>query len=293
MWYSGSVAETWTLLRVLEWTTGRFQRAGIESARLEAQVLLAHVLSCDRVSLYTQFSKPMQQEELAAYRALISERLAGKPVAYLVGEQEFWSLPFYVDDSVLIPRRDTETVIEVILDLHEERAAELSIVDIATGSGAIAVTLAKELSRVQVVAIDVSHSALALCARNAERNGVSERVSALFSDLWEAVDDGEMFDVVVANPPYIPSADIADLTPEVRCEPRLALDGGPDGLALLQRLIAGAPGHLRAGGALVLEHGYDQADDVARLIADVGGFAAADMRCDMGGNPRVTWARRL
>ena len=283
----------WTILRVLEWTTGRFQRAGLESARLEAQVLLAHVLACDRVSLYTQFDKPLRERELARYRSLITDRLAGKPVAYLVGEQEFWSLPFHVDESVLIPRRDTETVIEVILDLHSDRAAALSIIDIATGSGAIAVTLARELAQARVVATDVSRAALGVCARNAERNQVSARVAAVFSDLWASVAAGEVFDIVVSNPPYIPSGDIAGLSPEVRCEPRLALDGGPDGLALITRLVHGAIQHTRAGGWLVLEHGYDQADGVARIIGDTGEFTAINLRRDLGGNPRVTFAQRV
>lgn len=292
MWYSDAVAENWTILRVLEWTTARFQRAGLESARLEAQVLLAHVLSCNRVSLYTQFDKPLGPEELSRYRALISDRLAGKPVAYLVGEQEFWSLPFCVDESVLIPRRDTETVIEVALDLYPERTAELAIADIATGSGAIAVTLAKELAFAHVVAADVSRPALALTVRNAERNGVAERVDTLRSDLWRSFDDEARFDIVVSNPPYIASGDIEALAPEVRCEPRLALDGGLDGLDLIVKLVSGAPDRVRTGGYLILEHGYDQAEAVAQIIADVDAFEPAELRRDMGGNPRVTWARR-
>lgn len=287
------MAETWTVLKVLEWTTSRFQRAGLAAARLEAQILLAHTLQCNRVSLYTNYDQPLAADELARYRALIQRRLAGEPVAYLVGEQEFWSLLFYVDDAVLIPRHDTETVIEVILDLLPDRQAALAIADIATGSGAIAVTLAKELPKAQVVATDLSPRALAMAARNAERNGVAARVHARQGDLLACLAAGERFDVLVSNPPYVRSGDIEALSAEVRHEPHQALDGGPDGLSVLARLIAAAPGHVAPGGWLVLEHGFDQAEDVARLIADTGAFGATELRRDLGGNARVTWARRL
>jgi release factor glutamine methyltransferase len=285
------VSESWTLLRVLEWTASRFARAGIESARLDAQVLLAHILSCDRVGLYMNFDKPLAPEELDRYRALIKQRLAGRPVAYLVGEQEFWSLPFHVDETVLIPRRDTETVIEVVLDRVADRGAELRIADIATGSGAIAVTLARELGRARVVATDISERAAAMAARNAARNRVADRVDVRVGDLLAAVRDQAPFDVLVSNPPYVRSADLATLSAEVRCEPCAALDGGSDGLVFVRRLIAGAATHLRPRGLLVLEHGFDQAGDVARLLGDAGGFDHIELRRDLAGNPRVTSAR--
>lgn len=286
------MSEAWTTLKVLEWTTSRFSRAGIPSPRLEAQVLLAHTLACDRVQLYTSFDKPLRAEELATYRALIQRRLAGEPVAYLVNEQEFWSLPFYVDARVLIPRRDTETVIEVILDQIEDRDAPLRIADIATGSGAIAVTLARELPAALVVATDVSGEAARIAADNAARNGVEDRVEVRAGDLLAPVVDEAPFDVLVSNPPYIPSADIAGLSPEVRCEPRGALDGGADGLDLVRRIIAGAGERIRPGGLLVLEHGFDQAEQIAQLIADTGVFEPVSLRRDLAGNPRVTHARR-
>lgn len=287
------MSDTWTILKVLEWTTSRFDRAGIPSSRLEAQVLLSHILACNRMQLYTSFDKPLAAEELTAYRRLIQRRLAGEPVAYLVGEQEFWSLPFHVEAAVLIPRRDTETVIEVILDQVADRKAPLRIADIATGSGAIGVTLARELSAATVVLTDVSADAARVAADNAARNGVGERVEVRTGDLLAPVAGDAPFDILVSNPPYIPSADIAGLSPEVRCEPRLALDGGPDGLDLVRRIVAGAGDRVKPGGLLVLEHGFDQAEQVARLTAAAGGFEAARMRQDLGGNPRVTYARRL
>jgi release factor glutamine methyltransferase len=286
------VAETWTILKVLEWTTGRFAQAGIDSPRLEAQVLLGHVLGCDRVSLYTSFDKPLGGDELGALRALIKRRLAGEPVAYLVGEQEFWSLPFRVDRRVLIPRRDTETVIEVVLDQVADRAAPLAIAEIATGSGAIAVTLARELGAARVVATDISDDALAVAADNARRNEVADRIELRAGDLAAPLAGDPPYDVLVANLPYIPTAELETLSPEVRAEPRGALDGGADGLDLIRRLVAAAPAQLRPGGLLVLEHALDQHDRVAALLAASGAFEPAAMRADLAGHPRVTYARR-
>jgi release factor glutamine methyltransferase len=286
------VAETWTILKVLEWTTGRFAQAGIDSPRLEAQVLLGHVLGCDRVSLYTSFDKPLGPDELGAFRALIKRRLAGEPVAYLVGEQEFWSLPFRVDPRVLIPRRDTQTLIEEVLDQVGDRAAPLAIAEIATGSGAIAVTLAHELSAARVVATDISDDALAVAADNAQRNEVADRVALRAGDLAAPLAGDSPYDVLVANLPYVPTAELETLSPEVRAEPRGALDGGADGLDLIRRLVAAAPAHLRPGGLLVLEHALDQHDRIAALLAATGAFEPAAVRADLAGHPRVTYARR-
>ena len=279
----------WTPLSVLDWTTQRFTEAGIAGARLEAQLLLAHVLQCTRTQLYMAFDKPLAEPELAGYRALIKRRLGGEPVAYLLGEQEFWSLPFFVDASVLVPRPDTETVIEVVRGLRD-RAAAARILDLCTGSGAIAISLAKEYAAAQVIATELSREAAAIAVRNAERNGMADRVEVRVGDLFAPV-AGERFDVITANPPYIATAVLATLSPEVRREPRLALDGGADGLAFYDRIAAVAADHLAPGGALVLEHGFDQADAVrARLAA--AGFDRITLVHDLGKNPRVTWAMR-
>jgi release factor glutamine methyltransferase len=286
------VSETWTTLKVLEWTTSRFQRAGIEPARLEAQVLLAHALSCDRVRLYMDFDRPLLADELGHYRALIQRRLSGEPLAYLVGEQEFWSLPFRVGPEVLIPRRDTETVIEVVLDQVGDRTAPLRIADLCTGSGVLAITLARELGQAQVVATDISEAAARIARDNAERNQVADRVDVRVGDLHAPLAGEPPFDILVSNPPYIRSADIAGLTREVRCEPRLALDGGVDGLTFYTRIIAGALTHLAPGGLLVFEHGFDQDHAVRQLIDATGAFDPAATRHDLGGQPRVTHARR-
>ena len=278
---------TWTTLSVLDWTTQRFTTAGIASARLEAQVLLAHVLSCSRVQLYTSFDKPLGDDELARYRELIKRRLGGEPVAYLVEEQEFWGLPFHVDHTVLVPRPDTETLIEVARGLRTDREAPCRVLDLCTGSGAIAVSLACELPNARVIATDVSPDAVALARKNAERNAVGDRVDVRAGDLWQPV-AGERFDLIVSNPPYIATEVIATLSPEVRCEPRLALDGGRDGLAFYDRVCAEVCAHLEHGGALAVEHGYDQAEAV-RARFEAAGLTQVTLVHDLGKNPRVTW----
>jgi release factor glutamine methyltransferase len=277
----------WTTLGVLDWTTQRFSEAGIAAARLEAQLLLAHVLGCTRVQLYTGFDKPLGDAELASYRGLIKRRLAGESVSYLLGEAEFWGLPFHVGPEVLVPRPDTETVIEVIRALRPDRSLPCRILDLCTGSGAIAVSLAKEYPAAQVVATEVSPAAAAIARKNAERNGVADRVDVREGDLFAPV-HGERFDLIAANPPYIASAVLPTLSAEVRREPALALDGGRDGLGFYDRICARAREHLTAGGALAVEHGYDQADPVRARFA-AAGFAGITLVHDLGKNPRVTW----
>jgi release factor glutamine methyltransferase len=277
----------WTTLGVLDWTTQRFTEAGIAAARLEAQILLAHVLGCSRVQLYTGFDKPLGEAELASYRALIKRRLAGEPVPYLVGETEFWGLPFHVEPSVLVPRPDTETVIEVVRAARPDRASPCRILDLCTGSGVIAVSLAREYAAAQIIATELSPPAAALARKNAARNAVADRVDIREGDLFAPV-AGERFDVIAANPPYIASSVIPTLSAEVRREPAMALDGGRDGLAFYDRICAEARSHLVARGALVVEHGYDQADAVRSRFA-AAGFTDIKLVSDLGKNPRVTW----
>lgn len=283
---------TWTTAAVLDWTTKRFTDAGIVGARLEAQVLLAHALGCTRMQLYTGFDRPLGEEELASARGLIKRRLGGEPLAYLVGEQEFWSRSFEVSPDVLIPRSDTETVVQAVLDrLGADKARPRRGLDLCTGSGILAITLARELPGLTMLATDVSAAAAAVASRNVARHQVGERVEVRVGDLWAPVGD-EVFDLIVSNPPYIRAAELAGLDREVQREPRLALDGGADGLGFYRRIVAGLAARLAPGGWIAVEHGHDQGPAVAALLDASGVTAPATTIADLARRPRVTLAAR-
>ena len=272
------------MLDVLRWTTARFEKHGLASPRLDAELLAAHAFAMSRIELYAHFDRPLSASELASYRDLVSRRLAGEPVAYLLGHKEFWSLDLLVDSRVLIPRPDSETLLEEALDRVAGSGAGLRIADVGTGSGALALALAKERPEAQVFATDISPDALAMARANAERLGLA--VSFLEGDLNQPLGPAGRFDLIVANLPYIPSADIDGLAADVRSEPRLALDGGADGLALMRRLVAAAPELLQPAGCLALEVGADQAGAVEELLRGAG---LGDIRCrrDLAGIERV------
>ena len=274
----------WAVLDVLRWTTARFEKHGLASARLDAELLAAHAFAMSRIELYAHFDRPLSASELASYRDLVSRRLAGEPVAYLLGHKEFWSLDLLVDSRVLIPRPDSETLLEEALDRVAGSGAGLRVADVGTGSGALALALAKERPEAQVFATDISPGALAVARANAER--LSLAVTFLEGDLNQPLGPAGRFDLIVANLPYIPSADIDGLAADVRSEPQLALDGGADGLALVRRLVAAAPELLQPGGYVALEVGADQAGAVKELLRRAG---LGDIRCrrDLAGIERV------
>ncbi len=283
--------ELWTVQRVLTWTANKFAERDKHPARLEAEVLLAHVLKMSRVSLYVNYERPLEPAELGAYRELVKRRLAGEPSAYLVGKQEFWTLPLAVDARVLVPRRDTETLVETALELLGNSGSGVTaprILDIGTGSGAIALALAKTRPDASVVATDVSTDALEVARANAAALGLGDRVSFAHGDLAAGVTGP--FHLVVSNPPYIRAGDLAGLMAEVRHEPRLALDGGADGLEVYRRLIPVAAALLAEGGALALEIGADQAAEVSALVAAAG--LAAETRRDLARLDRVVIGRK-
>ena len=284
------MAEPWTTLRVLDWTASRLERAQIEAPRLEAQILLAHVLQCDRVALYTAFERPLADEELAGYRGLIQRRLAGESVAYLVGMKEFWSREFAVDARVLVPRADTETLVEWAIECAKSAPAG-AIADVGTGSGAIAVTMACESTDRPVIAVDISSDALELARRNAETHGVGDRVDFRQGNLAKPL-EGEEVALLLANLPYVEAGEIEHLAAEVRAEPRLALDGGTDGLDLIRELVSVAALHVVAGGFVALEHGHDQGGAVRDLLSARAEFDGVETREDLGGRPRITFARK-
>ena len=212
--------QTWTVMRTLDWTAGAFRKKGYASARLEAEVLLAHVLGLERIGLYTQFDRPLTGEERENYRGLVRRRFGGEPSQYIVGEQEFWSLPLHVSPAVLVPRPDTEILVEEALRIAREKGTSPRILDVGTGSGAIALALKSELPESRVWACDVSRDALEIARRNGERNELE--VQWVHGKIASFETPGS-FDLVVSNPPYIPTASLDGLMTEVRDhEPRLA-----------------------------------------------------------------------
>lgn len=281
------MTESWTVLKVLKWTSGYLAERGIDSGRLDAELLLADLLQLDRVGLYLNFDRPLDAEELGRFRERVGRRARREPLQYILGRTEFWSLPFRVSPAVLVPRPDTEVLVEEALS----RAAPAArILDVGTGSGAIAVALAHELQEARVTAVDISAEALAVAGQNARDNSVEERIILVRADL-QALPEGE-FDLVVANPPYIAEGELAELMPEVRdYEPQLALAGGTDGLDAYRALARQAPGLLAAGGWLLVEIGAGQAVAVRELLA-AAGLEEVFTRDDYAGLPRVVGGRR-
>lgn len=279
---------TWTILDVLRWTTGRFQERALPSPRLDAELLAASALGLARIQLYAQSDRPLVTSELGALRELVRRRQAGEPVAYITGHKEFWGLDLAVDPRVLIPRPDTETLVEEALERVPPDAAP-KVADVGTGSGAIALALAKERPNARVFATDVSPDALAVARGNAERLGLG--ITILEGTLADPLRPLGAWDLVVANLPYVPTAEIARLSPEVGREPRLALDGGADGLDLLRALLAQTPDLLAAGGEVLLEVGAGQAPAVSGLCV-AAGLVEVRTRRDLGGVERVVCGRR-
>lgn len=283
--------QTWTLGSLLDWTAKHLAQKGAEFPRLDAEVLLAHAVGCKRIDLYgLRFGETATPEVRQAYRELIRKRLEGCPVAYLVGRKEFYGLELTVSPAVLIPRPDTEHAVMVALEIAKKLPAP-RVVDIGTGSGAIAIAVAKHCKDAQVTAVDLSPDALAVARANAEKVGVADRARFVQGDLFAGVGD-ERFDIIVSNPPYIAAEDMTGLPVGVRqYEPHLALDGGPGGFAVFDRLVAEAPPHLSPGGHLVIEIGSPQENAAREKITAAGVFELAATVHDYSGHPRVLKAR--
>lgn len=281
------MTERWTVLKILRWTAEYFAGKGLDSARLEAELLLAETLGLDRVGLYVNFERPLDGEELLAFRERVKRRAQHEPLQYILGKAEFWSLPFTVGPGVLVPRGDTEVLVEEALKRLEGAS---HLLDVGTGSGAIAIALAHEKRQLQVTALDCSEQALEIAHGNALQNGVAQRVTCVAGDLAN-LPPGP-FDVIVSNPPYIPSGDWEQLMPEVRdYEPRLALDGGEDGLRAYRQLAAQVGQLLTPGGWLLVEVGIGQADDVSALFA-ASGLSEVGQRKDYAGIARVVMGQK-
>jgi release factor glutamine methyltransferase len=284
---------TWTLGALLDWTAKHLAQKSAEFPRLDAEVLLAHVVGCKRIDLYgLRFAEPASAEIRQQYKDLIRRRIEGCPVAYLVGKKEFHALEFAVSPAVLIPRPDSEHVVLEGINLAKSLPAP-RILDIGTGSGNLAVTLAKALPTAQVTATDQSAEALKVAAANAAKHGVLERMRFLQGDLLAPVSEEETFDVIVSNPPYIAQDDIDKLPPGVRdFEPRLALDGGPGGFGVFNRLVEDAPARLKTGGYLLVEIGAPQEQLARARIAQNSNYELTPTIHDYSGHPRVLKARR-
>jgi release factor glutamine methyltransferase len=290
--------EPWTIGRLLNWTADFLREKGADSPRLDAEVLLAHVRGCQRIELYTAFEEPASEELRTRFRQLVKERAAGKPVAYLVGHREFFSLKFEVTPDVLIPRPETELVVVRALDLAKqlplsERTDGVDVADVGTGSGILAVTLAKRLPVARVAAIDVSPAALAVAQRNAERHGVLNRIEWFEGDVLTSLSAERQFDLIVSNPPYITTDEMKSLAGDVRrYEPALALDGGPWGTNVIERLIPQAAERLRPEGWLLVEISPAIAQRVEQLLDAAVALERRPTLKDLAGLPRVVQAQR-
>jgi release factor glutamine methyltransferase len=261
------------------------QLRGVAEPRAEAGLLLMHVLSCDRAFLIAHSSETLADNKREQFRSLIDCRAAGWPLQYLTGRQEFYRLDFEVTPDVLIPRPETELIVEAALILVGNKAAP-RFADIGTGSGCLAVSLLYELPRAHAVAVDSSRAALMVAQRNAERHQVSDRLRLVHSDLFSAFEEAQVFDAIVSNPPYVPANDLPALQREVQREPEGALDGGPDGLAIVRRLLSDAPNYLRPGGYLIFEIGAGQAEAVTKLI-DSCVWELLGLKTDLQAIPRT------
>jgi release factor glutamine methyltransferase len=289
------VAQTlWTILSLIRWADERFKKEGMATPRLDAEVLLAETLGIDRVGLYIHYDQPLQGGELARFKQLVLRRLRREPVAYILGRREFWSLPLRITPDVLIPRPETETLVgEALRVLCPADQGDLHLLEIGTGSGAISIALAKELPAARITATDLSPKALSVAEENATKNRVRDQIRFLQGDLFQPVAKGATFDLVLSNPPYITRGQLSSLMPEVReYEPRIALDGGKDGLDFFRRALPAVGEYLRSGGWFLAEMGAGQDRQVLEIAQknlelDSLGFAK-----DLSGINRVFKARK-
>lgn len=284
--------EPWTVLRLILWSAEYLARKGIGSGRLDAEHLLAHVVGVDRLQLYLDFERPLSRSELDGFRPLLRRRAAREPLQYVLGHQPFRTLDLEVSPGVLIPRPETELLVGEVLAWTEASAREAPLaLEIGTGSGAIGLSLACEGYFTHVTATDVSEASLEVARRNRESAGLTDSVELRLGSLFEPLEDGARFDVIVSNPPYVAEVDEASLEPEVRdWEPREALFAGRDGLDVIRRMVDEAPRYLKAGGLIALEVGADQARRVTRLMEDDGRYDDVRIVRDYSGRERFVLA---
>lgn len=293
-----SSTEPWTVLRLLQWTSDFFKSRGSESPRLDAEILLAHARDCERIELYTAFAEVPSDEQRIAFRELVRRRGEGVPVAQLVGFREFYSIPLRVDDNVLVPRPETEHLVVEAIDQAKRIAGSvtdrpLRILDIGTGSGAIAIAIAKNLQDAEIVAVDVSLPALDIAQWNVDKQKLSERITLLQSDLFESLQPDSPFDIICSNPPYVSQSEYDELPETVRNhEPRGALLSGADGTEIIARILTDAPAHLSRGGQLILEYSPMIADACKALAESSGQWSDIKPIRDLAGHQRILSLRK-
>lgn len=281
----------WTIKKILEWTKQYFTDKGVDNPRLDAEVLLCAILECGRINLFLDQDRPLVEAELTRYKDYVLRRGQHEPIAYILGEKAFMNNTFKVTPATLIPRPETELLVESIVRVAPmlKSAGDVKILDIGTGSGAIIVSLLDLLPQAKGVGVDISVDALIVAKENSERIGVKERCGFVRSDLFSKLPLDKKFDIIVSNPPYIPEADMDGLDEDVKKEPVTALVGGKDGLDFYRRIIAEASEHMEAEGLLAFEVGINEAQEVAKLCIDAG-FAATSIRKDYAGIERHVFA---
>lgn len=292
------IQKNWAIQGILNVATEFLRDKGIESPRLCAEVLLSHQLKKNRVELYLEFDKPLNPLEIAGYRSLIRRRLKREPLQYIIGHQEFWSLDFLVSPAVLIPRPETELLVEEALKLRERNLFSNScypkILDLGTGSGVIAISLAKEIQNATLVASDISFEALALAKDNARYHNLNGRITFCQGDLWQPFSHSSVsFDMIISNPPYIPSEAFKALPPEVRYyEPRVALDGHENGMYFIKRIIKESEMYLKPGGWLLIEMDPNQTERALHCIDLTQSFGYKERRMDYRKKYRLVMAQK-
>ncbi len=280
----------WTIIKILNWTKQYFGEKGVENPRLDAEVLLCAVLDYTRLQLYTHFDQPLEEKELKEYRGYVARRAKREPVAYILGKKGFLQYEFKVTRDTLIPRPETELLVEKLVRLNKDKGPR-EILDIGCGSGAILVSLLVQLPEARGLGVDISPGAAAVTLENAEAIGVEERCAVLVSDLYANIPPDERFQIIVSNPPYIPKKDLPGLQAEVQQEPLGALDGGEDGLDFYRRILKDIWKFLDPQGLVAFEIGIGEGEAVAQLCRDAG-FDQVQVDLDYQGIDRMVFAAK-
>ena len=286
----------WTIIKLIKWATAYFKSHDIEGPRTSAEILLAHILGVKPIDLYLRYDQPLQSDELSAFKVLLKRRIDREPVAYIVGQKGFWSIDLAVTNDVLIPRPETECLVEFALEAlpQEETSTEKRLLELGTGCGAIILSLAFQQPDHLYFASDVSLNAIGIAQANARRYCLEDKVHFFCGNWLSPLDpNSDFFDMILSNPPYIRSADMEKLQPEIQAyEPAIALDGGADGLCCVRRVIDQAYRYLKPRGVLMLEIGHDQKDDVYRLMRECGRYENFLCKKDYRGHDRVIRMRK-